>query len=550
MEITLSQFASLALLSSCCGLWACSAESEEGYDSEEASVEAELTALLPSHPPGPRPLTPSQAEGREVWFKRTFGGEKFFSLILPKPPFNLPLGLDIVLRTPRAERFDRWGVVNDPDCRAGDASSGGYDRCADAHATGVVGVRRFPNPTGDAPLLGVSCASCHAGFDPVNPPKNPNHPRWSNIHPTIGNQHIQIGKMFAAHLAETDPRWQVFHSWAPGTVDTTLLENDHINNPGAITPIFNVPSRPYFDQTREGEPIRVHRSGQGGEDDVGCELAALRVYFNIGMCAAECMVGHLANGPGGSQTEIDLNTCRQTCSEFRDAEQQVKHLCAFLDTAKSPRLVHAPGGFRRVNWFAAVQGARVFKRECASCHSSGDHPDVLSNDEVHPASVIGTNSCRSRTTNWMEGHIWGQFSSDQYKARPTRGPGYYRNMPLHGVWATAPFFHNERLGAYTGDPSVDGRLAAYESAMQELLSPERRDLQGSIQRTTVPVTVPSPTGPITLPAGTPVNAFASADPKRPGASLCPDWVENAGHTFGSNLSAREKHALTEFLKTR
>src|ERR1700736_3057049 len=64
--------------------------------------------------------TPGQiADGRNTWLTATFGGEKFFSLILPGPPFNLPLGFNQVLLTPRAVRFDTWGVINDPDCTDG-----------------------------------------------------------------------------------------------------------------------------------------------------------------------------------------------------------------------------------------------------------------------------------------------------------------------------------------------------------------------------------------------------------------------------------------------
>ena len=48
--------------------------------------------------------------------------------------------------------------------------------------------------------------------------------RGTNIHPTTGNQYIQIGKIFGAHLSPHDPRYQVFDTWAPGTVDTTAIE--------------------------------------------------------------------------------------------------------------------------------------------------------------------------------------------------------------------------------------------------------------------------------------------------------------------------------------
>lgn len=492
------------------------------------------------------------AEGRDIWFKSTFGGERFFSLILPNPPFNLRLAFDQMLTWPRDTRFDEYGVINDPECMPGDASTNYYDRCDDPESTGVIGVRKFPNPSGGAPLIGATCAACHAGFDPVNPPSNPNHPKAENIHPTVGNQYVQIGKIFNGHLSPHDPRYQIFSSWAPGTVDTTLLENDYINNPGMITPIWAVPDRPYFDVTINGEPARVHRNGQGGEDDIGCEQAALRVYFNIGMCAAECMIGHLANGPGGSQTPIDLGQCRSVCPDLLQAEESVGKLCAFLDTPRSPRLVKAPGGSSLIDWKVVGKGRKVFFRACESCHSDGDRSvkrNVLSNDLIHPFSEIGTNSCRARTTNWMAGHIWAAFSSDQYKERPTGGPGFYRNMPLVGIWATAPFFHNNRLGHNNSDPSVAGRIAAYEDAMHLLLNPDVRDEPGSIQRTNAVVLLPTSSGVMTLPVGTPIAGFASIDPNS-GANLCPDFIENQGHYFGTELSDEEKHALTEFLKTR
>src|SRR5690242_19573267 len=106
-------------------------------------------------------------------------------------------------------------------------------------------------------------------------------------------------------------------------------------------------------------------------------------------------------------------------------------------------------------------------------------------------------------------------------------------MPLLGLWATAPFLHNNRLGRFSGDSSVAGRIAAYEDAMDQLLNPWRRDLLGSIQVTTAPVVLPTPLGPVTLPQGTPVPAFANLDPQNPLRNLCLDLVENGGHYFGA-----------------
>jgi mono/diheme cytochrome c family protein len=534
-----------------------------------------------------QPLTAQIAHGRDIWVKATFGGEKFFSLLLPNV-LGLQLGFDQALLTPRSVRFTTWGLINDPNCTDGDASTGGLDKCPpdvdpsdpdfayEGFPSGILGVRKFPNPAfnpGEPPsatnspfIFGVSCAGCHAGLDPQNPPADPNHPTWDNIHLTTGNQYIQIGKIFGANLPPSDPRWQVFHTWAPGTVDTTAIESDGINNPGIITQFYDFPERPYFTVHQNGTLLNgfgvtngvAHRAGQGGEDDVGCQLAALRVYFNIGMCAGECMLPHLNNGPGGTQTPIDLAQCAQVCPDLVAAEARVADECAFINDAAStpaPSLEAAPGGSAFIDHPAAEQGRAVFLQHCAGCHSNG--ADITTNDWTddltHPASGfnplgeppgdVGTNKCRALTTNWMAGHIWAEFSSDEKKAQ---GPGYYRDVPLLGIWATAPLFHNNRLGPYSGDPSVAGRVAAFEAAYDQLVNPWKRDELGSIQVTTVPITLPGT--PITLPAGTPVALFANFDPAT-GKLLCDDLVENGGHYFGALLSDRDKYRLREFLKT-
>jgi hypothetical protein len=549
-------------------------------------------------------LSPSQLLGREVWLKATFGGQAMFSVLLPSlpAPNTLLMAFDKVLTTPRAQRFAQWGTINDPDCTDGDASTFGLDRCPPeqyppipgltpdqvagimGNKSGVVGVRTFPNPffgnpqalpPGISPvvaaepvLVGVACAGCHAGWDPENPPASTASPTWANIHLTAGNQYLQTGKIFAGHLPESDPKWQVFHSWKAGTVDTTAIESDHINNPGIISQFWNVPDRPFFNLHYNNvsvyDPpsallpsIVVHRGGQGGEDDTGCQMAALRVYFNIGMCAQECMLPHLNNGPGGGQTPIDLAACAQTCAAYPAAAQLVNPMCDFMTTPTSPQL---PASY--VNPGLARRGAMVFQTACASCHSNGKSPDtILSDDQLHPAKgalanefagEIGTNSCRAKTTNWQAGQIWAAFSSEEQRAR---GPGNYRDFPLAGVWATAPFFHNNQLGPQPNmdDPgvmTVATRVAMFEQSMDQLLNPWKRT--PVIETTTTSISVPTPIAGVSLPvpAGTPVGAFANLNPNNPLQNFCPDFVENEGHYFGTLLPPGDKAALTEYLKTK
>jgi hypothetical protein len=89
---------------------------------------------------------------------------------------------------------------------------------------------------------------------------------------------------------------------------------------------------------------------------------------------------------------------------------------------------------------------------------------------------------------------------------------------------------------------------AFEASYAQLVNPWLRDELGSIQRTTVPITLSLKGITVTLPAGTPVDLFANLDPDTL-TLRCDDLVENGGHYFGALLSNDDKYALREFLKT-
>jgi cytochrome c5 len=466
---------------------------------------------------------PSQIErGRTNWFNKTYGGGKFFKFLEthPDPTKRITLGFENAILTPRDQRFQKWGTINDPDCKAN--PDGGPDICKDPEATGIIGIRKSVGADGK-PIYGISCASCHAGFHPLHPPQNPNEPNWSNIHPTIGNQFLDSGKIFSVNMAPQDVRRLMFDAWPKGTVDTTLLFNDGIMNPGTITAFWNVPHRPVFGVGMDEAKVR---GGQGGEDDVGADLAAIRVYTNIGVCFAECV----ASRPG---QPLDIKQCRQDCRDF-PPDNEIEDLVAFMRSVKAPYYPTRKG----LEISKYIKGQKVFSRNCASCHDAS--PKILSNDEVNPLradSENATNACRSLTSNWESGKIWSQFSSDVYKQRVADGNRGYRTMPLAAIWSTAPFLHNQSIGAWA-DPtaSIEARGQVYEDSMKELLSRERRP-----KVNVTPVAV----GP--YPAGTPLTLIFSRDPAT-GSVLCNDTVENHGHYYGSQLSDSEKTALIHWLK--
>ena len=147
-------------------------------------------------------------------------------------------------------------------------------------------------------------------------------------------------------------------------------------------------------------------------------------------------------------------------------------------------------------WARAAVELREFWQHKAK---DGDKDVVIHNfmstDIRIPVTLTHTNSARAMATNALHNHIWEDFSSETYKGldsvgrityhdpfsgadksfeAPSGGPGYYRVPTLIGIWATAPFFHNNALGTFNNDPSVKGRLEAFDDAIHRLLWPDRR----------------------------------------------------------------------------
>jgi hypothetical protein len=129
--------------------------------------------------------------------------------------------------------------------------------------------------------------------------------------------------------------------------------------------------------------------------------------------------------------------------------------------------------------------------------------NFLSTDLRIPVTVIKTNAARSLGSNAIPGHMWEDYSSDTYKNLPAvgkmtcwnpfaqqnvgwqapgNGRGYYRPPPLIGIWATAPFLHNNTCGLFNNDPSVKGRLEAFNDGIYRLLTPGKTDDEAEANR--------------------------------------------------------------------
>ena len=602
-------------------------------------------------------LTPLERKGRDTWYLWTGGGQHLWRQIAILTDGVTDL-LQYVDSRRNGHRFRDLGVITEPGCQAAsgpDEYGLWMDQCqsegvADVpgEPSGILGLRKFPNPNFDKAkwslekylqnpknaeppyLIGMACGFCHNAFNPLNPPADPEHPRWQNISSAFGNQYFDEGKFFSLRLPPNDFRWQVANKQPPGTSDTSRVATDHIFNPNAINSIFNLADRPFHDEKMsDGSTAPVHHILKDGADSIGVAGASLRVYVNIGMCSEYWLTLHDPIEGTTNQKPFLIDKGRKECADYAATEDRMPAAEAFLKTSGPMHLKDAPGSAQYLATDQQVldRGKIVFAEQCASCHSSKRPPadlaagspaalewyrksvsapdfldhNFLSDDERHSVIEIGTNIARAAGSNAMRGHVWDNFSSETYKDQPEVGEirglynplrpsepitfklrgggrGYYRTPTLISAWATAPYFHNNSLGTFVKDPSVAGRMAAFEDAIEKLLWPETRLGVQSIMATTQASTITRRDGSaLDVPAGMPVKLIASVDPNKlldlgPGGNwltrllgrlfggkilwdallannLAPDFIEDRGHTFGSNLPEADKRALIEFIKT-
>ncbi len=86
----------------------------------------------------------------------------------------------------------------------------------------------------------MSCAFCHVGPNPVKPPKDPERPEWANLSSNVGAQFFWWDRVFdwRATTNEKSFLFQALHTSLPGTLDTSLVSTDNINNPRTMNAVY------------------------------------------------------------------------------------------------------------------------------------------------------------------------------------------------------------------------------------------------------------------------------------------------------------------------
>jgi len=296
------------------------------------------------------------------------------------------------------------------------------------YETGIVGLRLFPNPNFDEKAakhwdaeryysdpsyyndkklvrpyrVGMSCGFCHVGPNPVKPPADPDNPKWENLSSGVGAQYFWIDRIFYWQADPSNFIWQLFHTSRPGTLDTSFISTDNINNPRTMNALYLIQERldeslrwgketltgpqrnnkQLNDYIHEGPLTRYYaapdtvwtpRVLKDGSDSVGVMGALNRVYLNIGTFSEEWLL-HFNPLVGGKPiSPIPISVSRKNSAYFAATEDQTPDMALFLIAASGAHhLQDAPGGPEELKKDEALvpRGKVVFAEHCARCHSS------------------------------------------------------------------------------------------------------------------------------------------------------------------------------------
>lgn len=340
------------------------------------------------------------------------------------------------------------------------------------YETGIVGMRLFPNPDFDEAAakrwdperyysdpsyyndktlvrpyrVGMSCGFCHVGPNPLKPPADPDNPKWENLSSGVGAQYFWIDRIFYWQGDQSNFVWQLFHTSRPGSLDTSFVSTDNINNPRTMNALYLLQERldhatrwgketltgpqrnnkQINDYISEGplthyysppDTVWTPRVLKDGSDSVGVLGALNRVFLNIGTFSEEWLL-HFNPLVGGKPiSPIPISVARKNSSYFAATEEQTPDMALFLLASTAPHhLQDAPGGQEILKQDAKLvpRGKDVFAERCARCHSSKLPAPP---PEVAAIAIDRGQGCNGRNYLDCWNKYWAWTMTDDFKGK-------------------------------------------------------------------------------------------------------------------------------------
>jgi mono/diheme cytochrome c family protein len=210
---------------------------------------------------------------------------------------------------------------------------------------------------------------------------------------------------------------------------------------------------------------------------------------------------------------------------------------AFADILAYLLTIEAPKYPLPIDRTLAASGERLFAQNCAKCHGTyGPNPTYP--NKVIDVDAVGTDRTRAegftmKTKEHFDNSWLGQEIGPDKRRLTTNYNRGYQAPPLDGVWATAPYFHNGSVPTLYHVLNSKARPVCFTRSYRT--DQEAYDSEKVGWRFT---TLDQP-----LPPDTPgIERRKVYDTTQPGRG-------NGGHTFGDKLTAEERAAVVEYLKT-
>ncbi|MBX3400272.1 MAG: c-type cytochrome [Gemmataceae bacterium] len=212
--------------------------------------------------------------------------------------------------------------------------------------------------------------------------------------------------------------------------------------------------------------------------------------------------------------------------DFERAEPDFRDIQAYLLSLEPPKYPFP------INAKLAARGQTVFESNCAKCHGSyGEHATYP--NKIVPLDEIGTDRTRFDNIGVKFGEAYAaSWFAKESPPRPIRATAGYQAPPLDGVWATAPYFHNGSV------PTLEGVLNSHTRPKRFTRSFRTNEEDYDKDHVGWKVTEVEPAARKLSP----YERRKIYDTTERGRG-------NAGHTYGDDLSADDRRALIEYLKT-
>jgi mono/diheme cytochrome c family protein len=209
--------------------------------------------------------------------------------------------------------------------------------------------------------------------------------------------------------------------------------------------------------------------------------------------------------------------------QFADFEEDFRKIYDYILSLEAPKYPFP------VDTQLAAQGEVTFRKNCAECHGTYGQDAEYPNRNV-PLDEIGTDPVRYQALGNEAYEFYDRSWFNRTGNVPVnKQPEGYVAPPLNGVWATAPYFHNGSVPTLWHVLHSDQRPVVWKRT------------EDGFDTTKVGLEVEELADiPSDVKSQVEKRYFFDTRKRSKGAG---------GHTFPDGLSAEEKTALLEYLKT-